>query len=310
MLGSATKIIYEGFQEWNAGPSSKGKQLAKFNGLAERNTILGLNRNLVIEEYADTPILNSLLQLPRTTGMISIAYVPSGLGKSTAAMRALSKYSFRGIAICNSNKGQEYVITMLQHLKLDVSNPPQGWISLLLEALKRPDGEERHPVLILDEFTCETKKDANAHFIATLKAHVKNTGIHIVVLTPDDKCANILSGSNSLVTIRPMHLVYSEPSSFPDGNWIDMSWTIDQLKVACKNNKALRREATKDAIEQKFDELVARDSEDSLKGAHLSDVMDRLLPLINEMPLIENSNTEVHTENDDDAGCAANCCLM
>ena len=43
---------------------------------------------------------------------------------------------------------------MLQQLKLDESNPLQEWIiSVLLEALKRPDGDDRHPVLILDEFT-------------------------------------------------------------------------------------------------------------------------------------------------------------
>ena len=79
---------------------------------------------------------------------------------------------------------------------------------------------------------------------------MKNTRIHIVVLTPNEKCANLLSGINSLVAIRLMHLVYSEPSSFPDGHWIDMSWTI--AIVACKSNKALRREASS----KKFDEIV------------------------------------------------------
>ena len=273
------KIIAEGFE-----PRSKDSLLAKFKRLAETNETLRLSRKMVregpIEEYANTPILKALRELPPTDGRISIAYVPPGMGKSTAAIGALSKYNFRGMAICGLCP-QDCACAMLTFFELDVHNPPPGWISLLLEALKSPDGDERRPVLILDEFMCKTEYDANAHFICTLRAHVKNTGVHVVVMTSDANCAKILCEMDHLAgIIRPMDLVYSDPDSFPHGRWINMSWTIDQLKVGCKNNPTLRYWASKDEIGQKFDELVVRDTEASLEGHPLAHVISRLEPLL------------------------------
>ncbi|KAL3921896.1 MAG: hypothetical protein SGARI_006573 [Bacillariaceae sp.] len=187
-------------------------------------------------------------------------------------MRVLQKHwnKFRGIAICGGNyqDGQPYIVHMLKLLDLDEQKPPDGWMHCLVEALKRPSEDKRQPLLILDE----------VNFPPAMKNRVKNTGIHVVVLTPDQNCANHLSGLNKLVAIRPMLHVHSSPRDFPDGHWLSMRSSIPMLRTACMNNPALLNVATnKDKIASKFDLLLRTNADGYFDDKKPMDVIDESL---------------------------------
>ncbi|KAL3919360.1 MAG: hypothetical protein SGARI_007229, partial [Bacillariaceae sp.] len=113
-------------------------------------------------------------------------------------MRVLQKHwnKFRGIAICGGNyqDGQPFIVHMLKLLDLDEQKPPDGWMHCLVEALKGPSEDKRQSLLILDEVNFPPDREhPDSKFMSAMKNRVKNTGIHVVVLTPDEDCANHLS---------------------------------------------------------------------------------------------------------------------
>ena len=296
-------------------PTDRSSLIERFKRLADKPKVLGFNEQLFLDKYPNSPILDALWSSAAQSGGVSIAYVPSGMGKTTAAMRVLQKHwnKFHGIAICGGNyqDGQPFIIHMLKLLDLDQENPPDGWMHCLVDGLMGPLEDKRQALLMLDEVCCPPdNQHPDSQLLSAMRNRVKNTGIHVVVLTPDEECANHLSGSNSLVAIGPMLHVYSSPDDFPQGHWLSMRFTVPMLRIACMNNPALLKKAiNKDKIGAKFDLLVQTNADGYLDDKAPETVIDILLQTfadeqgVTDLTLAASTNREV--ADVDQNGCLA-----
>jgi hypothetical protein len=177
--------------------------------------------------------------------------------------------------------GQPYVNHMLTMLKLPVEKPPQGWMKCLFKGLLKADEDDKRlPLLILDELKCPPNEEQpNSLLLAAVKNYVKNSGLHAVVLTPNEACANHLCGLNQLVAIGPMEHVYSVPRIFPNGHRLRMQFTVPMLRIACMNNPRLLQSAEnkKGEIGARFDTLVQTNEAEYVASLRPAEVVELLL---------------------------------
>jgi hypothetical protein len=174
-------------------------------------------------------------------------YVPPSRGKTTAAFTYLAgnKKSVRGLALCVANTSPVYYLDMLKLLGYNPSIPPNGWWSCLVEAVgKRKKFDLRQTVLILDEYE-GVPNDANDGFLKLLKAEIRNTRIHVVVLCPSKTYATHALSLNSLAGIS-IHF--------------SMEWDLNTIKSAARCIPELE-EFTNEAINAEVDNYVTRFSQ-------------------------------------------------
>lgn len=233
---SACKIVLESTSEWSS-LKPRFLQVQAFKQMIDSNAVLGFTPSLLREKYALTPIIKSFENCD-DAGAVSVAMVPASMGKTTAAKFFLhkNKEQVRGIAICRTEKGTPYVMSMLQLLGLDTTNPPNGWLTCLIEALSSPS--RRKTFLILDEYVGRTGDEADEAFITTLKSHLRNTSVFAIALTPNEEYADWLLSLNQLQGIVPLNGTYLE-RRYPDGKWKDMHWPVVTLKTAARQDPLL-----------------------------------------------------------------------
>jgi hypothetical protein len=134
----ATKAILDRMDTvWKITPEARGKMVKRLAELA-KNRSTSHKPDLDRVSYAESPILARMLSSSFAGGDARVAYVSTGLGK-TSACRAFLRTGRPppGIAFCVNNENTpSYASLMLKYLNLDVSDPPEGWMVCLLEALE------------------------------------------------------------------------------------------------------------------------------------------------------------------------------
>ena len=247
----SAKIVSEATAAWG-GIVPRSWQVQKFKSLVDSNAVLGFSDNLKRSRYVSTPVLQAIESCDYD-GAVSIAYVPPGLGKTTAAYFFLRRHkdSVRGIAICREDRGVPYVTEMLPLLGLSSSSPPSGWLRCLIDALQTKDtGDTRFTYLILDEFVNEVSDRVDSSLVVRIKSVIRNTDIRVIVLTPSKSYADFLLTRNNLVGIIPLKGTYPVPE-FPNGEWQNMIWPVGTLKIAAKHDLSLA--AVSDQVEHQID---------------------------------------------------------
>jgi hypothetical protein len=221
------------------------------------NTVLGFSPNLNREKYAATPIIEAM-QACNDLGAVSVAMVPPALGKTTAAKLFLrrNKDAVRGIAFCRRRKGMPYVSEMLRLLGLSTTNPPSGWLSCLVDALRFPSqGDNRRSYLILDEFVNEPEDLGDTDLVEELKSLLRNTEI-LILLTPSEPYANYLWTRNNLQGIVPLSGTFPV-GTYPSGQWQSMYWSVNTIKIAGRQDPCFKK-ISSDQIDRAVDDYMAR----------------------------------------------------
>lgn len=96
------------------------------------------------------------------------------------------------------------------------------------------DGADPAPILILDEFHCDTKENKN--FIRTLLRDASASGIIVFLMTRDKAWASKLIKLNGGAKCKPLHCSVSNAgydgsmrfTGTPD--WNDMFWEVNELR--------------------------------------------------------------------------------
>lgn len=221
-------------------------QVAAFQRLADKNTVLGFAPNTHHTEFVTSPILKRLFCC-KGRGQVSIAYVPPGRGKTIAAMTFLTAFKdkVRGIAICRVHGSMNFVDEMAERL----GNPPDGWLGCLVDGLHKANMDKRKTFLILDEFT-GLPGSPNDELLKAIKTHVRDSCIHVVVLSPSETYATHALSLNALQGIVPLRNTYTN-----EGNWVSMEWSQDLMRSAAKKRPALK-EQTDESIDEEIDEFL------------------------------------------------------
>jgi hypothetical protein len=255
-----SNIIYDCMdKEWKGSPD-KRKEITE---RVESCEIFGFNERLRRSAYAKSPILGRLEDLNLSSGLVYVAHVPPGHGKTTAC-RAFLRASERmpkGIAFCPSRVEPPYARAMLLLLGLDTENPPDGWLTCLLDALNR-DGEQSY--LLLDDFMSTGPNASDESLIIGIKAAIRGTTITGIVLTQNIKSADYMLTLNGWAGIVPLIPFEDRLQIRTDAtqNRTDpkMDWETDMYTPSIEwSEKALKLAAKVDPRHKKMEEGI-RDS--------------------------------------------------
>jgi hypothetical protein len=266
---AATKLIIDRMDsDWKKSPEARKQMVKRLAQLAENRSTLGFNKtDLDRDSYAESPILARMNSLIFAGGDIRVAYVPNGLGKSSACRAFLrAGLSPPGIAFCvNQENATSYAASMLKYLKLDAVDPPEGWMDCLLEALK---GLDKLPVLILDDFMNYGVTEHDKSFLVCLKSLIRSSTVTAIVLTSNKDAANDMLTWNGMEGIIPMvdnETVAEFQCAFLAGNFamdwnkeLNMKWSTEALQVAAAvdpRHKHLDPDAIRNKVKDHLDSL-------------------------------------------------------
>jgi hypothetical protein len=99
----ATKVILDRMDtDWKSTPEVSARMVKRLSQLARDRSILGFTKSdLNRTSYAESPILVRMIKVEFGGGDVRVAYVPSGLGKTTACRAFLrAGRNQPGIAFC------------------------------------------------------------------------------------------------------------------------------------------------------------------------------------------------------------------
>jgi hypothetical protein len=121
-----------------SGTVSNIKQRATFKKLADIHSTLGYAEQLIRQTFAMSPLMKRMRETTLVRGIVYIAYVPPGKGKTTSCKAFLrtGTISRPGIAFCPCQSAPPYAKSMARLLSLNAVQPPLGWMACLIEALK------------------------------------------------------------------------------------------------------------------------------------------------------------------------------
>jgi hypothetical protein len=150
---------------------------------------------------------------------------------------------------------------MLLLLGLDTENPPDGWLTCLLDALNR-DGEQSY--LLLDDFMSTGPNASDESLIIGIKAAIRGTTITGIVLTQNIKSADYMLTLNGWAGIVPLIPFEDRLQIRTDAtqNRTDpkMDWETDMYTPSIEwSEKALKLAAKVDPRHKKMEEGI-RDS--------------------------------------------------
>jgi hypothetical protein len=93
-----------------------------------------------------------------------------------------------------------YVGEMVRLLGLKIDNPPKGWLTCLIDALKS-GGEQSH--FLLDECMNSGPNELDERLIS-IKSNIRGTNITAIVLTQNVEAVDSMLGLNGLRGIQPL----------------------------------------------------------------------------------------------------------
>jgi hypothetical protein len=99
----ATKLIIDRMDtDWKNSPEARERLVTRLARLAENRSTLGFNKaDLDRNSYAESPILVRMNSSSFAGGDVRVAYVPNGLGKTSAGRAYLrAGHNPPGIAFC------------------------------------------------------------------------------------------------------------------------------------------------------------------------------------------------------------------
>jgi hypothetical protein len=156
------------------------------------------------DDYVSTPILASMRAFPRTLGVIYVAYVSPGKGKSMACYAFLKKYAQgKAIAFSPPDGEQTYVDKILAQLKLDV-NTGTGLVNALVDELHDGAGASKPSYVIFDDFMPNGPNHHDVQLLMQLKSRLRGKNVHCIVLTQNVDSANYALSRNKLASIQPL----------------------------------------------------------------------------------------------------------
>jgi hypothetical protein len=271
----ATKAILDRMDtDWKRTPAVNARMVKRLAQLAKNRSTLGFNKpDLDRNSYAESPILARMNSSSFAGGDVCVAYVPSGLGKTTACRAFLrAGHNPPGIAFCvNQENTPSYAASMLKVLKLDVDDPPEGWMISILEALK---GQGKRPFLILDDFMNYGVTEHDKSFLVSLKSLIRSSTVTAIVLTSNKDAADDMLTWNGMEGIIPMvdnDTVAEFQCELHAGtfamDWnkeLNMEWSTRALQVAAAvdpHHKHLETDEIHNKVKDHLDNLEPLDRE-------------------------------------------------
>lgn len=241
---AASKAVRTAF-DMNA---SDWKLSNKIKGLAAESAVLGPNRRL--NAYIKTPLIESLFSNMSDNGVVFVALVPPGAGKTVAATAFFHCVPMcKGISVCPLGTASTPYHELLAEA-VSVSASKKGWMQVALRTLhdssiSSPEGTHRTRFLILDEFLAGLSENdamtpmiqADIEFVFNIKNLIADTNVCVVVLTPSEFGAGLALGSNGLSGIQPLPGLFNGTPSIHVVNnlkvgvvqWIPDIWSVELL---------------------------------------------------------------------------------
>ena len=256
-------------KQWNGS----AKDAKRIYDTATARAVLGSPLGIKRKHYARSPILNYMKCNIHTNGTIYVAYVPPGLGKTTACHAYLHKgYRRRGIAFVPTDQSLPYFHSMLRLFDLDPTKPPDGFLQHLITSLSEPDPG----ILILDDFMTRGRNMDDVNLLNNIKKGIRETRVSVVVLTANEESANFLLSQNDLkfvcplvtaptlleicVRYGPIKRDVAVPLRW--GEYLSMKWDKKELQLAIESTTdyqcldAQRQAKIDSRFSQEFDEIA------------------------------------------------------
>jgi hypothetical protein len=205
-----------------------------------------------LESYARSPILDHMKKRLQDAGTVYVAYVPPGMGKTTACHACMKKrYPSKGIAFCPSDRPFSYFHAMVHLLGFDPNKPPVGLLQLLIDSLSKGESpndpepsSKKHPFLILDDFMTGGVNEADLTLLSSIKTAIRETPLIVLVMTANKTAANYMLSQNGLMYVQPLVTVPAiveirekfgivEPGTSVPLDWekyVRMKWEKSELK--------------------------------------------------------------------------------
>ena len=103
--------------------------------------------------YAKSPILRYMKDRCRRQGVVYVACVPPGMGKTTACYAFLRKYAAnKSLFLSPPDSSHIYIDNMLTHFGLENEKAPSGFVIGLINAMDQSYRADTPSYLLLDEF--------------------------------------------------------------------------------------------------------------------------------------------------------------
>ena len=156
------------------------------------------------DDYVSTPILKSMRVCPRTLGVIYVACVPSGKGKTMACYAFLKKYAQgKAIAFSPPANEQTYLENILYQLNLDAETGT-GFVNALINELNEGATIDKPSYLIFDDFMPYGPNKNDGNLLMQLKTRLRGKNIYCIILTRNQNAANYSLSRNELASIQPL----------------------------------------------------------------------------------------------------------
>lgn len=308
-------------KQWNGS----AKDAKRIHDTATARAVLGSPLGIKRKHYARSPILKYMKSNIHTNGTIYVAYVPPGLGKTTACHAYLHKgYRRRGIAFVPTDQSLPYFHSMLRLFDLDPTKPPDGFLQHLITSLSEPD-----PGILIFMTRGIYMDDVN--LLNNIKKGIRETRVSVVVLTANEESANFLLSQNDLkfvcplvtapalreisVKYGPIKRDVAVPLRW--GEYLSMKWDKKELQLAMQSTTdyqcldAQRQAKIDSRFSQEFDELA--DEQRERTGP--SDMLCILLggePVVQSDTMSPTNASTVAAENvaGRGCGCGDHCIIM
>jgi hypothetical protein len=234
--------------QWKKGkvPKEKIKQALKKRILHLDDTSTKFERR----PYAKSHILRYTKERCRRQGVVYAAFVPHGMGKTTACYAFLQKYAAnKFLFLSPPDSSQTYVDNILNIdstlFGLEKEKAASGFVTGLIDAMDQPHPYNKPPYLLLDEFMPQGPNLYDSDLIFLIKSLIQERNVVVVVLAFNKDSANHLVTLNNFEGIQPLIDVssiceiknaegFTIPSTF-QLDWAkhaSMEWDAEEMKIA------------------------------------------------------------------------------
>ena len=233
--GAAASIA----KAWSTGHAGNVNQTI-FDKIVQRGTVLGFPDNLRRNSYIEAPLMRHCRSTGVAHGVIYIAYVPTGKGKTTFCHNYLRSNSRKGLAFCVGNEDPPYAQQMATLLK-DAKGfrEEKGWLKSLFDALAK-----QKSFLLLDDYMNNGPNRADVTFMQQLRGVTRTSNVCVMVFTRNKESADKLANLNGMVSVLPLvnetvitelHLHLNRPMAPKEVkvDWardLHIEWTGNDLK--------------------------------------------------------------------------------
>jgi hypothetical protein len=308
------------------------KQKKRIKDLAKQCGVIRPSESLKRKEYAKSPILN-YMKRPQSRGTIYVAYVPAGMGKTTACQAFMDKgYPSNGIAFVPTDNTMPYFDSMLNLLSIDSGNPPEGILNYLIASLSSDpaDNTQKAPFLILDDFMTNGPNEADLALLNSIKKCIREKSIIVIIFTGNKTSANFLLSQNNLEYVRPLvtadkliEIRLKHSSIIRDAQvlidwkkYVSMKWEKKELKKALVDGEDYRMlsDAQKHDLESRFGQqfdLLSEEERETTTPGGMFDILVGDQPIV-QISTLSPSNASASAAADAGISCACGteCSIM